>query len=469
MRNSIFTLSIISIISIIALSFFVFKNADDYYFAFSQKGVNIFEYMFNRYMQWDGRSISLATFVQISAIRYLSLEGVVFIWTCCFILLSYFITKILQIELNLETLSIKNKIIATAIISITLWQGMKSIISEVVYWGVGGAYIFTTLTSIVWIFFILKKLKKEEIFFTKTLTFVFAVIAGASSMNLGTALLTFCIVIFFEKYLNNTLTKSRKIFLILSFIGVTVGLFIITIAPGNFLRAKTLGNSSTFSFNAYHLLSNFKTIIINYFSLGKTLILISIISSVFIIMVLKPLNKIKNYFKIKIPSEINFKIRNQEISTFLTNTRWLWVAISTTFPMLFINYTQANRATIFFLIFCFLFVSYFIIKLANKYFIINAGKPNLRYILVGIFFLLHIGIIGKHYKLAYNLKKEINQREIVLSVKQKTFKGKDVIIEPIKSTIPVSICFFKLSTDKNYWVNSHMARYYGFKSISIKE
>ena len=150
----------------------------------------------------------------------------------------------------------------------------------------------------------------------------------------------------------------------------------------------------------------------------------------------------------------------------ILKNKWLWMAISTLLIFFLIPDFVSARTSIYFMFFVFLFVFsvVYVLLVSNKIKVIN---KNIFSKLLILFFSIHLIVLFYHYYAAIKIGQELSQRE-KYCLNQKN-KWKDITVSPIKQYIPFALKFDDISTDRNFWINKTVARYYGLNSIRIEE
>ncbi len=436
---------IILVISIISLNAFTFFWLDDFgnLLRLRKENWSVFQSMLHYYFNWDGRNISLAGFWKFFTIKYFPVEIITTIYTIFFIFNNWLIYKICYLHTSFN--DAKNKYFILIYLTLITFYGFYYHISETVFWAGGGFYILSSTLGLLWLYYHFLIVKKAKKTYYHYLLYIFlSLITGSLSHNLS------CGLIFFS--LGNYFINKNKdvLFYFLGLLGLMLGTLIISLAPGNFIRAAHGENS--FSFNIYTIISDFIAINKYYIIISKYLI-VGIILLYFIYLLTSRINLNLNqiFKKIKI---IIFNI-----------LPYLLALIGTILPFLFLRGFNPPRASIFFQYFLILiFIS--ILGLINKLQIFNFKKIiQKKIIFITILILLiHTLFIGYLLKEGYRLKEQIKLREN-LSIEN---KGKSLEFKKAEyNNLAFTYRFIDLSDDTSYWSNKMYAKYYNLKSVRI--
>lgn len=451
-------LSLIPILLIMSLGYISWEWADDYSIKFlSVKFNSTIGYLFDRYMQWDGRSLTLPAVIQILLIKHTSAPFAGIIWVSCFMVTSYFILQIILYETNLKS---SYSIILLSVIALLLWHGMYSHISETVYWMTGGIYICYAMIGVIWCYVLItKKIFKLNYILITLISFV----AGATSHNLISGLFVLLVWYFVLDLVNSNKTylhivnKYSPLFL-----GLSLGAGLIIAAPGNYVRASY--NNNSFDSSLLFLTSYFSSTTIYYIKNSMLLIMLSPIVSVVLFRFCS--------LRHDIAKENTYK-------AILNNSKWFIVAVSTVLPMVFVPGFVSPRTGIFFQIFIAIFCVLFIVNIIellfkrriNKFSYFNEllaklfDKQNIRMVDFIVVLIMLVNSIYIYYEChnAYMVKNEIDRRVGLLS--KHNGNDKDLVIDKICCSVPNSKKFNDIGIDSEDWKNVAVAQYFGLDSI----
>lgn len=422
----------------ILLFFALFRipMTDDYAF-FVNSSDGVIKAMFKGYMQWDGRMISITSFVQHSLIYYLGFSFTRVVWLISF-LVSILILQLFLIKEFTHKNSLNIQIATYIILVFSVWFGMKNHISQTIYWAVGGAYTFNMLLFFCWYV----SYSTENGKFKPLSSYIFSFIIGASTQNLLTIPFT---IVFFDLLQQ----KSRKKYLHL--ILIILGAFLITLAPGNVIRSNTVK-----SFELVQITSNYYFILLLYLKNSIYLILFGFISG-FII-------SLQNTQKIK----PNLLLKKSAI--------WLLASLTTIIPFAIVSKEFALiRTSIYFQIALFitiLYLSFYIKqKFRSKFIKFQMHKEIIIYsylILVLTFFAFKtVPQIFDNYR----MHKEFISREQYIN-KLKSENHMNIVVKEIKTANWASnflLRIYDIPDNTNTWMSRYTAKYYKLDSIKTKK
>lgn len=448
------------LISIISICLFTWPKADDFSSLNQINKLGIFHHVIKNYTGWDGRAINLGV-IQAFLIKYFPVEIVNFIWVICFVLTALVSLKIFlylsKIDLKLKK---SDYLIGTAIISSVLWYGFKNHLAETVYWAIGGIYILAFLFAVIWLYLWLEKFSFNlKINRLKTLLFyVFTIYVGALTENLSFAILAYVGVEMIKAILEKDKKRAKKILLII--VLLMVGLLIIALAPGNFVRS-TYGQGSfiiDFSVLAY----NYLRISISSIRVALPLFILILLSTPLIIIF--SIYSSKREFKKKLLVELKFPI-----IVFLNLFQYLFAAFASILPFIFVPDFVAPRTSIYFMGFIFFWTYFEIVPIILKNTTQTVKNETLRrhnryYIFITVFLFCIFTIVISHIINLNRIKKEVLKREAI--IKTYSNKNANVVTYPIDETnLPFSYTFSDITEDKNNWINLAVAETYKLKSI----
>lgn len=459
---TIFT-SMLVLASIILIASFTWPKADDISLLLQINEKGIFQHIINSYYSWDGRVITLGI-IQSIFIKYLPVEIINSIWASCLVLTAFVsLTIFMYLSAVRNKLTSSSYVIGTAIFSSIFWYGYKNHISDTVYWATGGIYIISLLFTVLWLYlwFTIFSFAKTIRPLPKILFYLFTIYVGALSQNLSTAILAFVGMEMLHAILTKNVSRVKNTVVIV--ILLLMGLFIIVLAPGNFIRSAYGKNS--FIVDPRTLVSTVYTILLYHIRQSVPLFLLTILSL--------PLATIY-YLRAssqKIKKQIVINLTNNHMITIVKVTRFLPASLASILPFVFVPDFLSPRASIYFMTF-FVFWTYFdIMPLFLKHIAEPAPKRHIQkhnwpYICIIVFLICIFSIALSHIIALYQIKKDILKREkIIMSYANKNI---DVITYPIEtSTLPFSYIFSDITTDQNHWINHAIAKTYNIKSIRV--
>jgi hypothetical protein len=442
-------LSILAVLLIIFSAYYTWWWADDYcaYNDIMHAG-SIFNHIINQYMNWDGRFISLAGLIQTVFLKYFQPEVAIFFWAICFCAGTLLF---LRLVLPVKNIGSKTLIIGYSLFIVLLWQGMKPYVSQIIYWVTGGAYSFHLLIAGFFLYYYYTQFIKSKISLESTIILlIISLLAGGTSQNLTLALLTVLFVDLILKLIHHDL-QHRKL-LIFLILGLSIGLLLITFAPGNFKRA-TFGSNS-FKPDLYTLFLNYLKVLMYYFSECKLLILYS---TLFI-----PL--IRNISFRSIFTSLTIRKLLQAI-IFPANSKWILAAFATALPFAFIPDFAVNRTTYYFAV----FLSIYIISVMNDL-ITEEEKIEVPFnfakgLIVTACLLLHTGNIGYEMYRARKIKHILSERNKMI---QQSSEKELIIVKIQNKEMPVSHRFKDVSEKPDAWNNKCYAEYFGLTEIKAE-
>lgn len=434
--NRIFNiLLILTISSILFLSFCVPKWTDYYLYYGQLESKQIFSWLWNGYLGWDGRFMTFYAYAQSLFIKHLPHYLIIIIYTIIFITTAAILSQILFNKINTRIF---------ILVLLSMFYGFYPHISETVLWAVGGIYSLHLLSALLFIFWVEKinNQQSQNLFNNPYIVFILSLIIGASTHNLTPALLLFNLhaLIFSISTGLKQSTKQRQL-LIITFSGIVIGLSWIIVAPGNFVRSSNLSN---INIDVYYLLKLFVGINLRFLKYS-----IAIILSAFITALLLTTSNKQTTF-------INF-LKNNYI--------WALMAGSTVIPFVFVPHEASLRTTIFFMIFIYIFVFQL-----SKWILIQlqvdiSGKT--KDLILAMIAVLHLSIIPFHYKDGLTAIKERQRIENEI-IKQKKQNIKIIKIEQpeidIKS-FTINYNKYRITNNPNHWINQQQSYYYKVESI----
>lgn len=440
-----FLLSVFSLLLILLFSFFSWKWADDFEMSNLINEYNgIFDYLITRYLTWDGRFASLNALLQTILMHYANVKLSIFIWGISFLGCAYVIHRIFVSSTSLEISSISKNYLSFSIVSATLWLSMFYILAQIIYWQTGGVYSFALLTGLLWVYLNFK-IRTNSRVTHKILFFVFSIFAGTASHNLTTALLAFFVLTKFEDYIEN---KSISISLY-GFIGVIIGSLVVFLSPGNFKRLSLYSN--TVSYELIDMLYNYIYVLGRYIYFSLPVFLFAVISGISLSYI----------------SDNLFKKEKFSFIWLLKRLKWMLVALSTLLIFIAAPFLAEPRTSVFFMAFLYLFIAentlYFYPYLKNKLKILS--KLSGSTIVVSVF-IIQTSVASYQLFKVYKIYPEIENRNKILELARNS--NSDVVLEPINpAKIPFVMQFNDINENKDFWVNTQMAKYYGLNTVKL--
>lgn len=480
LRDICWLLGFLVLFFIVSRAFFSFRWTDDYCTLNVIRDKNIWQYAWYAYNNWDGRGI-MTGLISGSAIKYLPVTITNSIWALALIGTAFVVNKILQFELIYISRDKYDSLIRTAAIAGTLWLGMGIHISETIYWATGGFYIFSAFLGVLWSYYLLKLVNnirskphptnQEMIVF-----FLLSIPTGMLSHNLSTGLLVFGVTIMIIYWLNNQYDLKKLLTGIFALVGIIVGTIIISVAPGNFIRAAAAKRS--FQLNIPTLMQNYLDALKFYLGISQSLIILCILAAFLLTFLLGKKFGLKEAFTInlgRIGKEIKIPLNKKILIKILDRSKYLLASFATVLPFVLLPDFATPRTSIYFMIFLsiFIFVS-FIPILKPTLFVPGNKSTNQRkgaltfgYLMLCLLFLFQLSILVPHNIQTYKIQKEINKREKILAGVKNT--NADIVLPLLNiGVVPFSARFSDVSEDSKFWINNCISQYYGLKSVRTR-
>lgn len=469
LRSMTVSLALLALMSIVSLGFFTWRWADDYSFFVAISQTSVFEHIVHGYLTWDGRFLSLAVLLQTLFIRYLPVEYANVFWASCLVLSALLIAEILRVELPLFDFR-GTRIIFTALFSVLLWHGMRSHISETVYWATGGVYVFASMMGLMWSLSMLKLSKERAPIFSRNklavgVFFVFGILAGTGAQTLSVALFVFGVLLLIARTARDRTRDKTWWTMVGGTFGFLIGSVIVIIAPGNFARAQH--GAQSFDISALSLFLNFARVLKHYLVLSVPLVLLAVISALLALCILS-LNNSRHNLVVTSYQEA----RSSGWIEWLERSKWGVAALATIGPLILVPDFLSARTSIFFMILLAVFVLVSVGQhagriLSSVIILRTQGSTIIAYGALVLLFAVHIAIVSGQIKQASDIKAQITIRS--QGLRAAANKGTDAVVERIDpASAPFSLRFNDISEDSNHWINQGVAQYYGLKSIRTK-
>ncbi len=441
-------LSILSITGIILLAFFSWYSCDDYCNRVQLSENSIFKIAWFQYMHWDGRSLSVAAFVQLFSLKYLPVELTTSIWAVSFVCVSVMVFKIIRIE-NSFFFSNGDAVIGIALICTTMWLGMWKLIPDIIYWATGGSYSLLNLLGMFWLNIFLSGLKTKQ-FKARSMIgmFFMSFICGLNSHNFVIALIFLCLIEFIH---SSYILKDKRggTYILFSFAGLVCGAAIVFLAPGNMVRLHQGSYhemSVMFLFSFFLVLAKYVYWTIGLFILSFFMLWLSGKGIIFQKSKLK--SSVKKFLNVFRKKETAFEL--------IYRHKYFLAAVSTIAVFSVSPFFAVPRTAIFFGTFMIIYIFQHGWNPAWK-------KKSGRFVAGGLLFLsVFLAVIVFQLFEARSVKKQLAGRELIFL----NSKGRDVIVPavPLRS-IPFAFSFTDISDDSSYWVNRCVAQHYGLRTI----
>jgi len=473
-----FILSSVSMFFVVSLAFFTWKWADDFCLFNDLHKESLWMFAWDLYKTWDGRGLMIGL-TSGFAMKYLPVVVTNTIWASALIGSAYFIYKIIIYEVSFLNKNRVDSIIQIAAITIVLWLGMSIHISETVYWSTGGYYILSAFFGLAWSYILIKIFKgrsnAQHIKISRLINFfIISILIGMFSHNLSTGLLALGFLSAIISWMKDGFKSMKLKNIGLGTLGILIGTFIISVAPGNFTRASR--GQRSFHFSAKEMSSNFMDMFEYYRGISINLVILGIILALLLTLLINNRYILKKEFIIDFTKKIRIPFDRRLLIVILDKSKFMLAALATILPFIFVPDFGAPRTSIFFMIFLLIFILSFFPLIFKKIFYtelstnINYEKkvPSFVYLLFSIVFVSYLFVIIPHNLKAYEIKKKIIKREMFLS--EQGNENKDIIAKKLRiKNIPFSLRFTDISDDSTNWVNGCVAEYYNLKSISIEK
>jgi hypothetical protein len=441
-------LSILSLAGIFALCFFSWFSGDDLCYRNELVRYSVFEKAWLQYMHWDGRSLGIASLIQLTALKYFPPSVITLIWTAAFTGNAIMMLKI--IHLGIPGSGESNvSVISVALLCSVMWLGLWKLIPDILYWPTGGWYCMMCLLGLCWIYLFKKTLAEKNFSSGKiVLIFILSFICGNNSHNAVIALILIAIIELLHSIYG---LKNRKAITccVFALTGLAGGASIVLFAPGNYERLHAIawpGFNETF---LHHIVLVFERYV---YWLGALIILLLYIRWLYG----------KNFFydvSKFYPSVTKFKSATKNKEAFIQSIHsysYLIAALSTVIVFAATSFFAVPRTAIFFATYLVLFAAQ-----RNR---IRFEKINSKKFIYGssVFLIFFIGIVAYEMIKVSSLKEKLSAREKIYSLN----KGLDVTVDEIPvSDVPFAFTFVDISDDSSYWVNRCVALNHQLKTV----
>jgi hypothetical protein len=435
-------LSIFSLLGIILLSFFAWYSADDLYSRIELARHSIAHIALFQYLNWDGRSLSLAAFVQLFAVKNFPAAIPVLLWSISFVASAYMIRML--IRLMNPSVARLNAIVEVAIIAVIMWLGMWKLIGDIIYWPTGGSYSFMNLVGLTWLYIFLSDIQKQRFNFSRCVfIFFLSLVCGDNSHNLITGMLMIVVIELLNSIVIRKNIKSIR-YITFSLMALLIAAAFVFLAPGNATRLSEMsyeGFSMRFPFYYALVLAKY-----GYWLLPLALL------SIFI-------RWISNDSLLRNPPEMSFRFTFKTFVKLIHQHKFLVAALATASMFSATPYFATPRTAIFFGTF---FILWFFGLEQNKM-EITGSRKFIRG--TSLLFICFCSILIFQLIKAAEIKNQLGGRELIFL----TNKNKDVIVDAVaKEKVPFAFTFTDISSDSSYWVNRCVANYFGLKSVRTK-
>lgn len=441
-------LSLLSLAGIAGLSLFTWFSGDDICYLNELARYSVIRKAWLQYMYWDGRSLGIASLIQLAGLKYFTPQAISLTWAFSFIGMAMMVLKINQPALPGITGS-RVSVISTGLLTCIMWLGMWKLVPDILYWPTGGWYCIMCLLGLVWVYIFQNDLERQR-FTTGRNVFILlcSLVCGINSHNLITALLLIALI---ELAHASLVLKDKNAarYIVFSLAGLAAGAAIVLLAPGNQERLKAIewqGYNASFLSNLLVVAARYA-----YWLFGLVLLL-----SYLAWLCGYKIDKVA-ILNLKQSATQIHRLKNiRALVTSLRTHKYLLAAISTILVFSATSFFAVPRTAIFFAVFLILYF----LQVANIHF----QKINSARFIYGsiAFLILFLGIISYEMTKVYELKQQLMQREAYY----RSNKGNDVAVAAIPpSSIPFAFSFVDISADSAFWVNRCVALHHGLKTV----
>jgi hypothetical protein len=261
---------------------------------------------------------------------------------------------------------------------------------------------------------------------------------------------------------------DRWVVLVVSTLGILAGSAILIMAPGNYARLHSSGQS--LQFDAVQIVRNFKGIVLDYEYMIRILALVIPFCGLLLAFVVAGEQRHLHFFK-----TISVTISRTLIVRFLDKAKWLILAVLTIVPFAAIQGFHGPRTAIFFMTYLIIFLLEFFVPIfvgllfAAPYENISAKRhihPTGKKLIL-LLFVVQCGVMAIHYGIGGYAKYQLIGRDRLLHSPQN--RDKDVELSQISVPFfPFALSFDDFSTDSTDWRNCAAAQYYHVRSIRLR-
>ena len=441
---------LLSLAGILMLCFFTWFSGDDICYQNELSRYSVLEKAWLQYNYWDGRSLSIASLLQLAGLKYFPAPLITLIWAVSFIGAAFMILKIA----GMEQRSSQRKPVSFNELSVmvaVLWLGMWKLIPDIIYWSTGGWYSMMLLLSLVWIYIFQKGLKyKWYSTGGSAVIFITSLLCGNNSHNVIIPLLLVAVI---EMSHAIAVRKEKKAlgYGLSAIAGLILSAYFVLFAPGNYERLHAIAWKG---FNA-SFLYYFTNVIVKY--CYWLLVLWGLLVYFILLNGKNPGTTVAKFFR---SGPGNVGLNKSSIVTMLHAHKYLIAAISSVVVFSATSFFAVPRTAIFFASFI---VLYFLDRFHLTFDPNRSKKLNYG---CQAFLILFISILAFEMNQAISLQKEIAARERIYQEQ----KNKNVEVASIGvSKIPFAFSFTDISKDTSYWVNRCVALHYGLKTVSTRD
>lgn len=438
-------LSLLSLAAIAGLCFFSWYSGDDICYRNELIRYAVIDKAWLQYLHWDGRSLGIASLLQLFCLKYFPAPLTTFVWVCCFTAAAWMILKIVRLELPSSGLNVSPA--EVGMLTAILWAGLWKLVPDILYWSTGGWYCMMGLLGLFWIYFYRRSLNEKRFSgWQNFLIFLVSLVCGNNSHNLVTAMLVLGLI---ELFYAGIILDNRKAVICMS--AACAGLLIsgsfVLFAPGNFERLQAIswqGFDSSFAGNLILVFERYC------YWLGSLVVLLAFL----IWLCDKKVFMEPGTYWPRLTNSFGMFRNKKAFAESLYRNKYVWTAFATISVFSATSFFAVPRTAFFFAVFI-------VIAILIKKKIVLGEMKSRRFVTgMNIFFAAFLCVAIFEAVKVNSLKDELNKREFLSE------PVTDVIVDEIPSAkIPFAFTFVDISSDTAYWVNRCAALYHGHKTI----
>jgi hypothetical protein len=455
-------LGIYTLLPFLLISQYNQPSADDFYFAVSNSGNDLWDIQKNIYASWSGRFFSTI----ISGINPMFYHSFILYKIYSVILIILFtVTLTLLIREYLKNAASTKQITAISSVIIFLYFAQMPSTAEGFYWFSGYcAYQAANIHTMI-LLILVQKISPYSFSFKNIAWVLFSsvlcvAIIGSNEVSL---IIVSCLIFFICLYHTFKIKKSSFIFLFLMIVCLVAGAVAI-LAPGNFERMK---NVQEFSGSPLWTITGAISLSAGYFiKWALPLVIASLVYiPLFGIPLAKKINPGGNFFLVNLKLSIILYF----LLFLLLELFFVWVAGGSNLGRV------ENVIYLYFLLGWFFNLNVIIVKYWKKDDILSTPLRNIIYGFICLLFFLNIFDINNNISTAYIdlISGKAKKYENELIDRQKLIKlstSDTCIVKPL-TEIPKTIFFtdiMSIADTAEFWNNEGYAKYFG-KSFVITE
>lgn len=430
--------AIASIVMLLFYPIFLLPFGDDLLYIFQLKSQNILPFCLTMATEIDARIFSPLAILNTSLYKYFSHTTSLYFFTISFLANCYIIYfKLLQLKIN----DFKTNILFSIFFVFIFFNGLNIVTSEVIYWHAGGYYMLCLTVGLLYIHAILKKSYNTSRYIVYF--YLLSILVGTLTYNLTIPLLFFAMI-------NLRKNKNISIHLLLSIIIISLILIIYVFSPGALARTNL-----NYPLDKKVLIAYFAIIHVlrQYLLLSLNLVLFTLFFSFLVVITKTSKRSIRPDYGLA------------------DKFQYLIMAIFSVLPFVVAPGLAANRTALYFMTFLLIFVFLF----SKDIFTVLFGEKNIHenyiYLIMFIYFMVHIVEFSDHFYMAYDIRKQFSERQKTIHEAQQ--KGlKKLVLKPynFEKFVPYTLYAMKefdLTTDMNSWQNIEYKAIYNIDTIIV--